>query len=555
MKRNVILYLAILVMATGHPRLTGGARAQSVHDDHQEAAGDLPLEAVGGLGSISFENSGAPDAQEAFLQGVLLLHSFEYADARAAFREARQLDPGFALAYWGEAMTHNHPLWAEQDREAARAVLAELAPTPDERRTRAPTPREKGFLEAVEQLYGDGDKATRDAAYRASMQRLHEAYPDDLEVAAFYALSILGSVPARDFRTYMAAAAVAEEVFARNPDHPGAAHYLIHSYDDPIHAPLGLRAARRYAGIAPAASHAQHMISHIYTALGEWDEVVEANEKAVAVSEDRLRRLDQPLARRNKHALLWLMYGLLQQGRFDEARAKLDTMDADAQAEPGPGQIWHHAAMRAAYVVEDPLRDGLPTSLQTARTLPAVSMDAFGTGFQAAARGDTILVRQALTEIRETIAAAVAATPEGRRSTYDGGASEDDRLVADIMARQLEAILAFKSGNTTLAVAILTETAADEAARPLEYGPPTVPKPSDELLGEMLLTLGRPEEAAVHFQKSLERNTRRALSLAGLARAAAQAGDTKTASDAQATLDEMLRGKSPGEAYPWLDTP
>jgi tetratricopeptide (TPR) repeat protein len=243
------------------------------------------------LGHTEFENSGAEAAQEPFLRGLLLLHSFEYEDAAEAFRAAQQADPGFALAYWGEAMTYNHPLWAQQDLDAARAALDRLAPTPEARRAKAPTERERAYVTAADALFGEGDKRARDHAFAEAMEHVHTAYPDDLDAAALYALSILGtSHDGRDVRTYMRAAAVAEEVFARNPDHPGAAHYLIHSYDDPIHAPLGVRAARAYSEIAPAAAHALHMPSHIFTALGLWDDVAHLNEASWAAADARRDR-------------------------------------------------------------------------------------------------------------------------------------------------------------------------------------------------------------------------------------------------------------------------
>jgi len=203
---------------------------------------------------------------------VLLLHSFEFADAASAFREAQQIDEDFALAYWGEAMTYNHPLWQEQDRDAAHATLARYAPTPEARQARAPTDPERAYLAAVDVLYGEGSKTDRDLAYMAEMERMTTKWPDDDEARAFYALSILGSTDGeRDFATYMRAAAAAQPVFESNPDHPGAVHYIIHSFDDPVHAPLGLEAARAYSGIAPDAGHAQHMTSHIFVAMGMWE--------------------------------------------------------------------------------------------------------------------------------------------------------------------------------------------------------------------------------------------------------------------------------------------
>lgn len=494
------------------------------------------------LGHIDFPNSGSAAAQEPFIRGVLLLHSFEYEDAAEAFREAQQIDPSFALAFWGEAMTYNHPLWFQQDRAAARAVLARLAPTPEERLARAPTDREKGYLEAVEILYGEGDKGSRDRAYSKAMGRLAERFPDDLETRSFYALSILGTVRARDFRTYMRAGSVVEEVYALNPQHPGAAHYLIHSYDDPVHASLGLRAARAYAQIAPAASHAQHMISHIYTALGQWDEVIEANQKAVAVSEDRLRRKGRPLHHRSHHALLWLEYGYLQQGRFEEARQTLETMAADADASPDLGNLWHYAQMRAAYIVADPGRaDATPPMDLAGVALGAVAADDFATGFAALNRGDLEAARKAADGMKNARDKARATAAEEGENVYEGANDESDFEVAHIMERELEALILFAEGKTAEAVTLLEEATAAEEVRPLEYGPPSVVKPSHELLGEMLLALDRPAEARLQFLEALERAPRRTLSIVGLATAAERAGDPETAMEARKTLDEIWK--------------
>ncbi len=296
------------------------------HDDDLSGADEVPRI----LGVLDFPNSGAKDAQATFEQGVLLLHSFEFDDARTAFLGAQVIDPGFVMAIWGEALTLNHPLWAQQDRETALEVLAKLPPVSEQNTTH----REQMYLEAVRVLYGEGEKPSRDIAYMQAMQGIYEAYPDDLDAASLYALSILGSVYERDFRTYMKAAAILEEVFAKEPKHPGAAHYLIHSYDDQVHAPLGLRAAREYSQIAPGAAHAQHMVSHIYTSLGRWDDVVEANRVAMKVSAQSMVRAGKSAAMRSKHSLHWLEYALLQQGRFDEAKETLDMMKQDLEVAP-----------------------------------------------------------------------------------------------------------------------------------------------------------------------------------------------------------------------------
>ncbi len=508
-----------------------------------------PLAAQGHLGRLDFPNSGSEAAQDAFVRGVLLLHSFEYEDAATAFREAQEVDPVFALAYWGEAMTYNHPLWGQQDRAAAQSSLAKLAPTPEARQIKGQSAREKGYLAAVDVLFGDGEKADRDRAYMAEMEKLQRAYPDDQEAKAFYALSILGSVPERDFRVYMRAGAVAEEVFAANPLHPGAAHYLIHSYDDPIHAPLGLRAARVYATIAPDASHAQHMISHIYTALGLWEEVVVANENAVRVSEERLERMGRSLHGRNKHSLLWLEYALLQQGRFDEARAKLQTMLGDARADPTPGQLWHFAAMRAHYVVGAPARSDVPMSLDLSEAaFSARVTDVFANAILALRRGDRKACESALDEMRALSEAAVVSAPEDGVNAYDGAADESDLVIARIQEAQVEALLLAHGGAIESAIEKADEAAALEAERPLEYGPPSVVKPSYELLGELLLLAGRAEPAKVAFEASLDRAPRRTLSLVGLARAADAAGDGERSDEIMELVREIWKDEASGNS-------
>ncbi|HSG39494.1 MAG TPA: hypothetical protein VLE27_07625, partial [Thermoanaerobaculia bacterium] len=255
----------------------------------------VPAHAGSELGQIDFPTSASPAAQAQFVRGVAALHSFFYDEAADLFREAQKADPGFALAYWGEAMTYHHPIWSEQDRDAALAALARLAPDPEQRAAKAPTEREKAWLAAVEVLYGEGEKPARDAAYAEAMRKLHERYPDDVEAASFYTLSLIGPAltgppgDARD-RPLIRAAAILEELFDRAPRHPGVLHYMIHAYDDPLHAPLGLRAARLYAKTAPAAHHALHMPSHIFVQIGDWPSAAASNEDAWAASADWVKR-------------------------------------------------------------------------------------------------------------------------------------------------------------------------------------------------------------------------------------------------------------------------
>ena len=474
------------------------------------------------LGILDFPNSGAAPAQDAFSRGVMLLHSFEFDDAHSAFLAAQAIDPGFAMAIWGEAMTFNHPLWGQQDREEALKALAKLGV----RGSLQVTEHEQRYLDAAATLYGEGSKQQRDIAYMEALRSLQEDYPDDLEAAAFYGLSILSSVYERDFRTYMKAASVLEEVFAKQPQHPGAAHYLIHSYDDQIHAPLGLRAARAYNKIAPSATHAQHMVSHIYMSLGRWDEVVTANQNAVRVSEDSLRRAGKSIATRRKHALSWLQYALLQQGRVEEAEETMRIMHDDLAEVQNESQQYHNTLMRSIYIIEDPTAEQILDTQDTSEfPLDEIAVEAFASGFRYLALNDLDSARYALESLQKNIATAkVLSVAEGLHED-DSATSEGGYNIATIIARELQALIFFREGDAETALQLLADAAKDENARPMEYGPPYVSKPSSELMGEMLLTLGRPGEAIAHFETALKRNTGRTLSLLGLARAQEATGD------------------------------
>jgi tetratricopeptide (TPR) repeat protein len=355
----------------------------------------------------------------------------------------------------------------------------------------------------------------------------------------------------------MKAAAVLEEVFAKQPQHPGAAHYLIHSYDDQIHAPLGLRAARAYNKIAPSASHAQHMVSHIYMSLGMWDEVVKANQNAVRVSEDSLRRAGKSIANRKKHSLSWLQYALLQQGRVEEALETMRTMHNDIAEVQNGNHQYHNILMRSIYIIEDPTAEQILDTQDTSKfSLDEKAIEAFASGFRYMAFNDLDNARYQLESLQKNIATTKVLTVAEGLHEDDNATSEDGYNIATIFARELQALIYFREGDSELALQLLADAAKDENARPMEYGPPYVSKPSSELMGEMLLMLDRPGEAIAHFQTALERNTSRTLSLLGLARAQEATGDP-AAQETWKILDgnwkadmEKLRQTD----YTWLST-
>lgn len=474
------------------------------------------------LGSIDFPNSGAAAAQQDFLDGVLLLHSFEFEDAARAFRAAQQVDADFGLAYWGEAMTYNHPLWQEQDEAAAHEALDRYAPSAEARAAKAPTERERGYLTAIDVLYGDGPKSERDRSYMAAMARLSATYPDDLEARAFHSLAILGSTDGeRDFATYVRAAATAQPVFDANPNHPGAVHYLIHSFDDPVHAPLGLPAARAYSEVAPDAGHAQHMTSHIFVALGMWDDVVSANVRARDVQNARAVELGrQPQV--CGHYTSWLHYGWLMQGAMDDAdRGMAECTERINSGTASRGEMFTFVNMRARHVIDTGEWD-YARRISADVDLPGYH---FVEGFAAIQAGDRPGAARALTDLRQSLGA--EPSPRGA-----------------IMVLELEALLELDTGNGAEAVTLLRQATDIEESLPFEFGPPASLKPPHELLGEVSLELRDFETAMAAFQRALEFTPERLPSLRGLVMSAEALDRTATAADARARLGMARRGSN-----------
>ncbi|MGB8477028.1 MAG: hypothetical protein WCE61_23360 [Candidatus Acidiferrum sp.] len=508
----------------------------------------LPLRAQSSVGDVSFANSGAPAAQKDFLYGLAQLHNFEYEDAAAAFRRAEEIDPGFAMAYWGEAMTFNHPIWEEQNRRAARAALQKLAPTPEERLAKAKTERENDYLRAVDILYGEGEKYDRDARYEDFMRRLHEKYPTDIDATCFYALAILGTAHnGRDVPTYMRAAALLEDVFYAHPRHPGAAHYLIHSFDDPTHAILGLRAAEAYSKIAPEAAHAQHMTSHIFLALGMWDGVVSANETATGIV-NRKRAAAGKSPQVCGHYNLWLEYAYLQQGRFANAKRILAGCRNEAEAEfaaahrhgghavdPDNTAAGSFVQMRAHYLIETRDWSGEAAGWKLPSEAPAWTqlMFHYTNALGACYRGDPSAARALLAQMKALVPQLETDLDRGQYSSGNWM-----RKVPGILTEQIEGLVLAREKSLDGAGAALQKAADEEASLPSAFGPPLIAKPSYELLGEFLLEQGRNQEARAAFEAGLARAKRRVQGLIGLQKAQTLLKDP-AAAETSATLHEI----------------
>lgn len=448
------------------------------------------------LGTIDFPNSGDEAAQADFIEGMKFLHNFEYADAARSFQRAREIDPDFVMAHYGEAKSHNHPIWFQQDRDAAMEVLINLGETVEERQAQAVTQREKDLLMSLEILYGNTvesqgkSKEERDDLYRDYMAKLHEKYPDDHEITVFYGLSILGSAhEGRDYGIYMKAAAELFDVWNENQEHPGAAHYLIHSFDDPVHAPLGLPMAKAYSEIAPSAAHAQHMTSHIFLALGMWEETIDANIVARDVQQTREQELgEQPTV--CGHYTWWLEYGYLQTGEYSQAEEVLNTCMERVEGNPSGSEVWHFSIMRGHYIVDTENWEAADNwALDGTSNLNYL----FTTAYAAVQKGDLAQATQAF------------------NAMMDVSESEE----RNIQRNQIKGLLLIEEGNKEEGLALLEEAVVAESELPVDFGPPTIVKPSYELLGDVLLELGEYREAHDAYEKQLARTPDRRRSLLG----------------------------------------
>ncbi len=468
---------------------------------------------AGQLGTIDFPTSAKPVAQALFLTGTKALYNFEFDIAGDAFQQAQKADPNFALAYWGEAMSYNHPLWAEQDLAKARRVLERLAPTSAARAAKAPAGKERDLVEAVDVLFGAGDKLARDIAYAGAMQRMHARYPDDDEIATFYALALLGTGRAgeKNVRTAMQAAAIAQGVFERHPQHPGAAHYIIHAFDDPDHAILALPAARAYAKIAPSAAHALHMPSHIFVQLGMWDDVVASNVVAYKAAVDLADLKSLPRGREDFHTLSWLQYAYLQQGKFADAERSVIVAKAVADKDESPRVRDGYASMRARQVVETEKWEKLALSSAPVKEGGAPGYDGsaayvLAAGLSAAKLGDLATANVALDKLKTM------------RTQAESGSNAYRAKPFAIMEKEVGAVIAQAQKDSATAERLLKEATAIELTLDAPSGPAEPIKPSFELYGELLREQGRMKDAAAQFELALTRMPNRRAPVQGLER-------------------------------------
>ena len=322
--------LLLLLLLTSIAAVSAAADDDQSHHHHEDLTATE-------LGTVTFPVSCAAGVQKPFERGVALLHSFWYEEAEKEFRQIALDDPHCVMAHWGVAMSLWHQLWDHPD---AKVIERGLDESHQAETTDGPaTPRERAYIAAISAFYSNSkklDHAVRAKAYSDSMKKVYEAYPDDHEAAVFYALSLLASEPHNDetFANRKQAAAILEKLFAVEPDHPGVAHYLIHSYDKPRLAELGLPAARRYAQIAPAAPHALHMPSHIFARVGLWQDDINSNLASIAATR-KTAAIHMGGEGHQFHAMDFLLYAYLQSGRGKADRRSESHAENEVDVRPG----------------------------------------------------------------------------------------------------------------------------------------------------------------------------------------------------------------------------
>ena len=495
-----------------------------------------PVDHIHGLGHVHMDTSCSPSVSADFDRALAMLHNFWFARALEAFKKVIQADPQCAMAYWGAAMTYNHPFWDAPTREDESAAWALVQKG---RQTTKKTPREEMYLDAVAALYKDagaGSKSERDEAYKNAMKAVYEKYPDD-EVKLFYGLSILGTIKegTPGFDRQAVAAKLFEEVYAKKPEHPGALHYLIHVYDDPEHAVDGLKAARAYAKAAAAVPHAQHMPSHIFTRLGYWEESAAANENAWRTSEDDVKRAGESGEYRDFHSLNYLQYAYLQLGRYRDAKRVTDMIKAEYEALPNkktapdtPELQARHVRGRTIYALPDRVAYGYFDMLAryivetgTWQEVPKIPL--------VAPSRDFVAMKLQLQAIAADAAGAKAAANQILALSNEPGQHPFVKQIITMQAKEAEAIAARASGDIEGAMAMMNEAVAVEDSIYALSQPPYPIIPVHELYGTMLLEVKRPAEAMKHFTETLKRTPGRPKAIYGIARAAESLGDRQTA--------------------------
>jgi tetratricopeptide (TPR) repeat protein len=505
-----------------------------------------------GVGKVHMETSCAPAVATQFDRALALLHNFWYARALTVFQDIQKTDPECAMAYWGASMTYNHPFWDEpsRDDEAAAWALVQKG-----LKAAKQSDREHMYLLATAALYADagaGTKQSRDAGYRDQMAAVHAKYPDD-EARLFYGLSIIGSLSegTKGFEMQGKAVALFESVYAHDKQHPGVLHYLIHAYDDPVHAAQGLAVARAYAKTAAAVPHAYHMPSHIFTRLGYWDEAAATNENAWQISNDDVKEAGEAGTLRDFHALNYLSYNYLQLGRYRDARKTLDLFAAQYAAipnritAPGSQELQaRHVRGRTIYALPDRVLYGYFDTL--ARLIvESESWSEVSTLPLVASSSDFVVMKLQLEAMaaarRKDAPAAKAAAAQMLERASAAGQHPFVQQILTIQAKEAAAVAAHAAGDAAGLIAEMDAAVAIEDSIDSLSQPPYPIIPAHELYGSLLMDIGKPAEARKHFEETLRRTPGRPKAVFGIARAAEAMGDRATARTQYTRLLEMWK--------------
>jgi tetratricopeptide (TPR) repeat protein len=491
----------------------------------------------GQLGTVHFPVSCTPDAQKTFEKGVALLHSFWYEEAEKAFLDVEKQDPKCAMAYWGEAMSLWHQLWNRPDVATIKRASAELKKT--DKVKAGTTDRERDYLQALKAFYSNSMKADHEArarAYSAAMEKVYKKYPDDHEAAAFYALSLLASEPDNDttFANRKQAGAILDKLFAEEPNHPGIAHYLIHTYDKPQLAQLGLPAARRYAQIAPAAPHALHMPSHIFARLGLWQDDINSNLASIAATR-KATEMHMGGEGHQFHAMDYLVYAYLQSGREADALKVIEEVKAmppmkDMYGTGYDPRVYALAAFPARYALElhHWTEAASLTPVAYAQTGDA-SITYWARAIGAAHIGN---VAQARTDIEHIDAIHKTLVDQKKKNFAE--AVDQDR-------KEATAWLDHAEGRNDAAVAALRTIAEKEEASGDESDGGTSAR---EMIADMLLEMRQPEQALAEYKTDLKFYPNRFNGLYGAAQAAEMAGQMSQATEYYAVLVKTCEGST-----------
>ena len=489
--------------------------------------------------------------QEKFEEGLLLLHNFEYDDALTAFEAATAQDDSEVLTHWGEAMCHYKALWRLQNTEKGKAILERLGETKSERLASIDDPMEKNMWQILEIMYGDGEFDERNQLITEHLADLHQRYPEHQEIAAFYALSLIWSTEeygdgSEDLRL---AASIADEILKANPLHPGALHYKIHALDGPTSAKDAHAAADAYAKVAADAAHALHMPSHIYLALGEWEGVVNSNQVSYDASVARMNDLELKDGARGYHSFAWLHYGLLQQGRYEEAAKILKDMLTYVPKDPTKGARGYLVGMQSRQLAESgSLMKEIPLDLDVKVDdigLLAKSARSFLRAQLALANNDIETINDEIkwlaaqnlmaSEQIESDGIAMCAAGTSRYAPTENAVNSSNVVIA-----QMEAMKAQLQGNDERFESYMKEAVALEDQTNYPAGPPRITQPSFEQYGSWLLEKGEYAEAVKQFDKSLERMPKRSKSLIGKMTALKQMNQESEASELERELTSIF---------------